>query len=54
MAYNENKLHKTLGYWSRDTLNFDFLEKGMGIVSPHILHMAFQEKCFSCYILLAD
>ena len=27
LAYNKNKLYKTLGYWSRDILSFDFLEK---------------------------
>ena len=32
-------------------LNFDFLEKGLGIFSPpHFI--IFQEKGFSCYILL--
>ena len=31
-------------------LNFEFLEKGLGIVSPPHLCMIFQEKCFSCYI----
>ena len=38
-----------LGYRSRDFLNFDLFEKGLGIVS-----MIFQEKCLSCYILLTD
>ena len=33
LTYNKNKLHKTLGYWSRDMLNFDLLEKDLGIVS---------------------
>ena len=34
-------------------LNFDFLEKGLGIASP--LDFAFDfSKCFSCYILLTD
>ena len=33
-AYNKNELYKTLDYSSRDMLNFDFLEKGLGIVSP--------------------
>ena len=27
MAYNKNKLGKTLDYWSWDTLNLDFLKK---------------------------
>ena len=34
LAYNRNKLFKTLHYWSRDMLNFDFLDKGLGILSP--------------------
>ena len=29
----KNKLYKTLDYWSRDTLNFNFSEKGLGLVS---------------------
>ena len=29
LAYNKNKPYKTLDYWSRDMLNFDFLEKGL-------------------------
>ena len=34
--------------------DFDFLEKalGMGIGFPRRLRMIFQEKYFSCYILL--
>ena len=28
LIYNRNKLYKNLNYWSRDMLNFDFLEKG--------------------------
>ena len=34
LTYNKNKLYKTLDYWSRDMLNFDNLEKRLGIVSP--------------------
>ena len=34
LAYNINKLFKTLHNWSRDMLNFHFLDKGLGIVSP--------------------
>ena len=46
LAYNKNKLNKTLEYWSRDTLNFDFLEKGLGIVStPHFVY-DFSRKIF--------
>ena len=36
--YHENKLYKTLDYWSTDMLNSDFLEKGLVIVSaPHFV-----------------
>ena len=36
-------------------INFDFLEKGLSIASPpHFLCFIFQEKCFSCYILLSE
>ena len=34
LAYYRNKLFKTLQYRSRDMFNFDFLDKGLGIVSP--------------------
>ena len=46
LAYNKNKLHKTLGYWSRNMLNFDILEKCLGIVFPlHFLY-DFPRKLF--------
>ena len=35
-------------------LNFDFLEKGPGIVSPPYFVNDFSKKCFSCYILSTD
>ena len=35
-------------------LNFDFLDKGLGIVSPAHFAYDFQQKCSSCYILLTD
>ena len=39
LAYNKNTLYKTLDYWSTDMLNFDFLEKDLGIVSsPHFVY----------------
>ena len=34
LAYNRNKLFKTLHYWSRDMLNFCILDEGLGINSP--------------------
>ena len=44
--YHENKLYKTLDYWSTDMLNFDFLEKGLVIVSaPHFVY-DIQRKMF--------
>ena len=35
-------------------LNFDFLDKGLGIVSPPLFVYYVQEKDFSCYTLLTD
>ena len=35
-------------------LKFNFSEKGLGLVSPSHFVYVFQEKCFSCYILLTD
>ena len=35
-------------------LNFEFLEKGLGIVSHYIFFMVFQEKFFTSYTLLTD
>ena len=54
LAYNRNKLLKTLHYWSRDVLNFVILDKGLGITSPaHFvyIYMIFQQKCSSSYFL---
>ena len=46
LAFNENKLYKTLDYWSRDILNLDFLEKGLGLVSPPHFVRNFLRKIF--------
>ena len=46
------KLYKTLDCWSRDILSFDFLDKDWDQFLHPILSIIFQEKCFSCYILL--
>ena len=35
-------------------LNFNFLEKGLGLVCPTHFVYDFSEKCFPCYILLTD
>ena len=53
LAYNTNNLYKTLDYWY--VLNFDFLEEDLAMDSPlHFAYISFQEKSFSCYILLTD
>ena len=46
LAYNKNILYKTLHYWSRDMSNFDFLEKGLEIVSPPYFVHDFSRKIF--------
>ena len=33
-TYNVNKLYKTFDCWSSDMLNFDFVKKSLGTVSP--------------------
>ena len=35
-------------------LIFNFLEKGLELAPPPHFCMIFQEKCFSCYILLTE
>ena len=35
-------------------LNYDYLEKGLGMVSPSHFAYDFSKKCFLCYILLTD
>ena len=35
-------------------LNLDFVDKGLGIVSPANFVYDFSTKCSSCYILLTD
>ena len=46
LLHNKNKQYKTLDFWSRRMLNFDFLEMGLGIVSPVHFVYVFQEKMF--------
>ena len=46
LAYNKNKLYRTLDYWSRDLLDFDFLEKVLGIFSPPHFVYGFSRKMF--------
>ena len=45
-TYYKNKPYKTLDYWSRDMLNFDFLEKGLEIISPPRFVHRFLRKMF--------
>ena len=37
-------MFKTLDYLSRDMLNFEFLEKGLGIISPSHFMYDFSKK----------
>ena len=46
LAYSKNKQYKTLHYWSRDIVNFDFLEKGLGISFPSHFVYDFSRKMF--------
>ena len=46
LAYNRSRLFKNLHYWSRDMLNFDFLDKGLGIVSQAHFVYHFSTKIF--------
>ena len=52
LAYNRNKLFKTLHCWSRDMLNsdfdfdFDLLDKSLGIVSPAYVVYDFSATMF--------
>ena len=46
LTFDRNKLYKTLGYRIRDMLNFDLLEKNLGVCSsPHFVH-DFSRKLF--------
>ena len=48
LTNNKEKLCKTSDYWSdTDMFNFDFLEKGLGIVSPPHFVCDFSRKVFT-------
>ena len=52
---SKSKLYEALEYWSQDMLKFDFLEKGLEIVSKIGFCVWFFKKTyFSCYALLTD
>ena len=58
LAFNNNKLYKTLDYWCRDMLVLIF-QKGVWEVLlwskvSVTLFWFFKQKYFSCYILLTD
>ena len=42
-----HQMIRKLDYWSRDMLNVDISEKGLGLVSPRHALYVFQEKYFS-------
>ena len=42
----KNKLYKVSECWSRDILNFDYLEKGLRLVSPSHFVYDFSRKIF--------
>ena len=54
LGYNKNKLYKTLDYWSRDMLNFNFPEKGSWASFSTTFCVWFFKNNVSCYILLTD
>ena len=50
LTHNKNKLHKSLGYWSRDILNFGILETRQVIVSPpHFVYDFSRKNVFRVY-----
>ena len=51
LAYNKNKLYKTLDYWSRDMLNLSFSENCLELVSSSHFLYDFSRKMF---LMLAD
>ena len=46
LAYSRSRVFKTLHYWSRDMLDIDFLDKGLGIVSLAHFVYDFSAKIF--------
>ena len=46
LVYNKNKLYKTLDSWLRDMLNFNYPEKGLGLVTPPHFVYDFSRKMF--------
>ena len=50
LAYNKNKLYKTLDYWSENMFSFNFLEKGL-LKYPHHIYAWFFKKIVSHVML---
>ena len=46
LTYNENKLYKTLEYWSNNKLNLYFSQKSLEIISPPHFVNNFSIKIF--------
>ena len=46
LSIQQKQTVKTLDYWSRDMLNFNFSEKGMGLVFPPHFEHDFSRKMF--------
>ena len=47
LVFNKNKLYETLDYWSRNFLNFEFLEKLLvEVFTPHFFLHEFWRKIF--------
>ena len=44
LEFNKNNLYETSDNWSKDILNFDFLEEGLGIVSSLHFEYDFLKK----------
>ena len=50
LTYNKNKLYEILDYGSRDMLNFNFSEKGLGLVSPPHFENSFSRNMFLMFM----
>ena len=54
LGFSKNKLYKTFIYSSRDVFDFNFPEKGLGLVSPPHLVYDFSRKMFLKLYFLTD
>ena len=53
LTYNKNQIHKTLDFIQKySLLNFDFIEMGLGIVSPpHFVYYFSKKMFFTLYFI---